>query len=284
MVTQNIRTLTPNESRLLNTLASAGQIVFSAQEARAALAGQEQQAPQLLHRLVRKRWLFRLERGKYLILPLEAGMEGLYTVHEFIIAAGLVSPYAIAYASALAFHGLTDQTSDVIFVATPRRRRSVIIPVLGLHYRFVTLAAERFFGFQETQIEERTVVITDPVRTLIDALDRPEYCGGIVEAAKGVWRYCHIIQADNPLSLDDSLEQLTGYARRLGNRAVFKRLGYLSELQNLPVGDYLERWRGKISTGMSLLDPQIGAQGEYNSRWGLRLNVSVNQLTEWMEH
>ena len=284
MSTQNIRTLTPNESRLLNTLAGEGRIIFTAQEARETLGAQETQTAQLLYRLTRKRWLFRLERGKYLILPLEAGMEGLYTVHEFITAAHLVSPYAIAYASALTFHGLTDQTSPVVFVATPRRRRDVTIPELGLRYHFVTLAPERFFGFQEIQLEEHPVTITDPPRTLVDALDRPEYCGGIVEAAKGLWRYLHTLQADAPHTLDASLEQLTGYAARLGNRAVFKRLGYLSELQNLPVTPYLERWRAEISTGISAVDPQAGPQGDYDTRWGLRLNVAPQTLLEWVEH
>ncbi len=278
MVTQNIRTLTANESRLLNTLAGEGRIIFTAQEARAALGAQEAQTGQLLHHLTRKRWLYRLERGKYLIVPLEAGMEGLYTVHEFIIAAYLVSPYMIAYASALTFHGLTDQTSDTVFVATTRRRQNVSIPELGLRYRFVTLAEEHFFGFQETQIETQIVIMTDPARTLIDALNRPEYCGGIVEAAKGLWRYMHTFETDTSLSLNASLEQLTRYAARLGNRTVFKRLGYLSELQNLPVAHYLEPWRSEISTGMSYLDPKAGPHGDYNTRWGLRINVTPHSL------
>lgn len=284
MNTQNVRTLTANESRLLNTLAGEGRIIFTAQEAQAALGAQGPQTGQLLHRLTRKRWLFRLERGKYLIVPLEAGMDGLYTVHEFIIATYLVSPYMIAYASALTFHGLTDQTSDVIFVATTRRRQNVTIPELGLRYRFVTVAEEHFFGFQETQIEAQPVVITDPVRTLIDALDRPEYCGGIIEAAKGLWRYMHSLETDMPLSLNTNLELLTEYTTRLGNRTVFKRLGYLSELLNLSVGHYLERWQDEISTGMSYLDPQAGPHGDYNTRWGLRINVASHSLLEWIGH
>ncbi len=284
MVTQNIRTLTPNESQLLNTLAGDGHIIFTVQEARATLGAQESQTGQLLHRLTRKRWLFRLERGKYLIVPLEAGMKGLYTVHEFIVAAHLVTPYMIAYASALTFHGLTEQTSTVIFVATTHRRRNVTIPELGLRYRFVTLSEEHFFGFQETLIETQPVIITDPARTLIDALDRPEYCGGIAEAAKGLWRYMRMLGTDTPLSLNASLEQLTQYATRLGNRTVFKRLGYLSELQNLPVDHYLERWHSEISMGMSDLDPQAGPHGDYNTRWRLRINVTPHSLLEWVGH
>ena len=50
------------------------------------------------------------------------------------------------------------------------------------------------------------------------------------------------------------------------------------------MGEYLERWRGEISSGMSLLDPRAGQRGEYITRWNLRLNVESGQLTEWLEH
>jgi len=169
----------------------------------------------------------------------------------------------------------------VIFVATTCRRRNVTIPVLGLRYRFVTLTPREFFGFQEVHIEEQPVVITDPARTVADGLDHPEYCGGIVEATKGLWHYLHSEQEEG---LTASLERLTGYARRLGNRTVFKRLGYLSEVLVLLVGEYLEQWREEISSGMSLLDPRAGQREEYDTRWNLRLNVEPDRLVEWLEH
>ena len=95
------RTLGPTETRLLNRLAADGHVVFSTAQARKAFGNGGQGINKLLYNLTRKRWLLRLEKGKYLILPLEAGMEGLYSAHEFVIAAHLVQPYAIAYASAL---------------------------------------------------------------------------------------------------------------------------------------------------------------------------------------
>ena len=76
----------------------------------------------LLHDLARKGWLRRLERGKYLILPLEAGMSGRYTEHEFIIAASLVTPYYIGFWTALNHYGYTEQFSATTFVAIPTRK------------------------------------------------------------------------------------------------------------------------------------------------------------------
>lgn len=270
-----VRTLSPTEARLLNELAAAGKIIFDTEDARTVLNGGGR-VNKLLHRLTRKRWLLRLERGKYLILPLEAGMEGLYTVHEFVIAAHLVDPYAIAYASALSFHGLTDQVTHTVFVASTGRRQNVTIDELGLRYRFVTLTEDKFFGIETVIIEDRGVRITDPSKTIADGLDHPEYCGGITEMAKGLWRYCRSEVAN--------LEELTAYATRLGNRTVFKRLGYLTEVLALDVGEYLTQWQGEISEGMSLLDPRQGERGPYSTRWNLRLNVDTYRLTEWREH
>jgi predicted transcriptional regulator of viral defense system len=188
MVTQK-RTLGPTETRLLNRLAADGQIIFSSEQARAALGNDEYDVNKLLYHLTRKRWLLRLEKAKYLILPLEAGMEGQYSVHEFAVAAHLVQPYAIAYASAMSFHALSDLLPHTVFVATTRRKAPVTIEELGLHFQFIALAPHKFFGFQAVAIEEQPVQITTPSKTLVDGLDRPDLCGGIVELAKGFERY-----------------------------------------------------------------------------------------------
>jgi len=274
MVTQR-RTLGPTETRLLNHLAADGQIIFSTAQARAALGNEEQNVNKLLYQLTRKRWLLRLEKGKYLILPLEAGMEGLYSAHEFVIAAHLVQPYAVAYASALSFHALSDLLPHTVFVATTRRKAEVTIEQLGLHFRFISLSPHKFFGFQTVTIEEQPVQITTPSKTLVDGLDRPDLCGGIVELAKGLYRY---------VQEDGGYAQLTADARQLGNRTVFKRMGYLVEVLGLGVGEWQERWRAEISPGETLLDPRYGRRGPYHSGWNLRLNVDEGQLLEWQEH
>ncbi len=269
------RTLGPTETRLLNRLAAAGKIVFSTDQARAALEDTEQNVNKLLYRLARKRWLLRLEKGKYLLLPLEAGPEGMYSVHEFVIAAHLVQPYAIAYASALSFHDLFDLLPQTVFVATTRRKTDVTVEELGLRFRFVTLTPHKFFGLQTVTVEEQPVQITTPSKTLVDGLDRPDLCGGIVELTKAICRYARD-GAD--------WEQVTADARRLGSRTVFKRLGYLAEVAGLEVGEWLERWKAELSTGETLLDPRYGRQGDHHSGWNLRLNVSEEQLLEWRRH
>ena len=56
----------------------------------------------VLYRLKQRGAIERIEKGKYLIIPL--GTEkGKYTLHEFVIGSLLVEPYSIAYWSALNF-------------------------------------------------------------------------------------------------------------------------------------------------------------------------------------
>ena len=281
MMTQT-RTLGPTEARLLNQLAADGHVIFSTTQARVAL-GKGRNINKLLYHLARKRWLLRLERGKYLILPLEAGMEGLYSVHEFVVAAHLVQPYAIAYASALSFHALSNLMPHTVFVATTRRKVEVSVEELGLRFQFVTLASHKFFGLQTVTIEDQPVRITTPSKTLVDGLDRPDLCGGIVELVKGLSRYAG---ADADASTDSGRRwaQLTADAQQLGNRTVFKRLGYLAQVLGLDAGEWIDRWRVEISSGETLLDPRYGYRGSYHSEWNLRLNVNEEQLLEWRGH
>ena len=274
MMTQ-IRTMGPTEARLLNRLAANGHTIFTTDQARSVLDIDDQVINKILYQLTRKRWLLRLEKGKYLILPLEAGMEGLYSVHEFVIAAHLVHPGAIAYASALSFHELSDLLPRAVLVATTRRKADVTIEKLGVRFRFITIRAHKFFGLQTVRIEDQPIQITRPSKTLVDGLDHPELCGGIVELAKGLSRY---VQAGADWA------QLTADARRLGNRTVFKRLGYLSEILDLDVGEWAERWRTEMSPGETVLDPRYGRQGSYRTDWNLRVNVSEEQLLEWRRH
>ena len=280
--TLNIRTLNAQETYLLNTLSVAGKTVFTTEDAQAVANGRVSNLPQLLSGLTRKRWLLRLERGKYLILPLAAGMEGQYAVHEFVLASRLVKPYAIAYWSALQFHGFTEQVPQTVTIISPVRRRDMSVEKLGFRGHFVTIAAERFFGVVTMQIDDQPVVVTDPARTVLDCLDRPDLCGGIVEAAKGVLGF-----AQRPSARP---AQLTEYAARLKNQAIIKRLGYLVEQLDLseqfPETDWptaISAWRDNLSAGFVRLDPRLPPAGPYDRTWRLRLNVPKDHPLTWME-
>jgi len=278
MSRRDIRTLGDAEARLLLNLASQDKQVFTSADAHEAVEAPRHNVNKLLSRLCDKRWLLRLRRGLYLILPFEAGVEGTYSIHPYRIALHLVTPHAIAYWTALQHYGYTEQIPGTIFVATTVERRPVTLTVeeLGLTYRLVMLAPYKFFGLQRIWIEGQAITVTDPAKTAIDCLDHPEYCGGIAEGAKGL--YETLVRGDS------SPQLLTEYASRMRNRTIFKRLGYLAETLDVPVGAEIERWYSARSSGYSLLDPLAGDHGRYCGKWQLRLNRTVADLTDWMVH
>ena len=57
-----------------------------------------------------------------MIIPLGAE-KGEYTLHEFIIGSLLVKSSAIAYRSALNYHGFTEQIPNTVLVQTTVRKK-----------------------------------------------------------------------------------------------------------------------------------------------------------------
>ena len=261
--------LSRSESLLLSALSEKGKNIFKIDNVKAELNCSYEYAKVLVNNLAKKKWVILLNRGVYLIVPLSAGVKSLYTEHEFIIASHLVSPYYIAYWSALNFYGFTEQIPFTVFVATPKRLKSR--EVLDIKFKFVSLSPKKFFGFESVMVSGSKINISDREKTLADALDHPEYCGGIVEVAKSLWN-----------SRDQVLIEKVGvYAKRMGNMTIVKRLGYLVECLGLTV-DYevLIKLEKMISQGMSTFDPTLPKKGRYNSRWNLLLNISEETLKD----
>lgn len=276
MDTQNIiksSGLGEKAASLLITLAGQGKRIFDTQEAHEILSGSRSATYKLLHDLVQKGWLQPLSKGQYLIIPLEAGPERRYTVHEFLIAHRLAPAGYIAYWTALHYHGLTEQIPRTVWVATPNRRSATTIS--GVTYEFITLQPYKVFGQQQIWIEGESVPIADLEKSLVDGLDHPEHCGGIREVAKALF----IALTEQGVDM----EQLSDYAHRMRNRAIFKRLGYLVQRLSLPAGDYVERWRNALSKGYTRLDPTRPVGGAFNSRWRVQVNVPETEITGWME-
>ncbi len=258
------------ESRLLSTLAETGRTIFTLKEVTDVLGTSYSNAKVVANRLSRKKWIIRLARGKYLIVPLRAGVRGHYTEHEFVIASHIADPYYVAYWSALNHHALTEQVPSAVFVATTKRVGSRSI--LGVKYKVVSLIARKFFGFSRVAVADSQVNISDIEKALTDALDHPEYSGGMSQVARAVWEARERA----------SFEKVVGYAERMGNSTILKRLGYLAEILELDLPDLLNAQIGpRLGKGYSVLDPLAEREGHYSSKWNLLLNVSEESLLEW---
>ncbi|MFQ6084561.1 MAG: hypothetical protein ACE5WD_14575, partial [Candidatus Aminicenantia bacterium] len=208
--------------------------------------------------------LVRLEKGKYLYVP--EGFEGNWSGTSFLIASHLVKPYALSYWTALNYWHYTEQIPRTIFVQTIKRKLYSKKEISGVRYKFITLKPNKFFGLTTIWERHHKIQITDKEKTIVDCLDHPQYCGGILEATKGI--YLGITNKEI------GIDKLFQYAKRLGNKTVLKRLGFIVEALELTLPpSIIEKIQKEIGKGFSLLDPLLPNQGKYNSRWQLRINL-----------
>jgi predicted transcriptional regulator of viral defense system len=254
----------------LSRLAAEGRSIFHLADLTAATGWSRRRAVNSLHQLRRSGWIVSLARGTYLIVPLEAGPDAAWTEDALVIASHLVEPGAAAYWSACHYWNWTEQVPRTVFVQTPQRTGKKRRQVLGITYEFVRVTDRKFFGTLERQAGQGRVVVTDREKTLVDALDRPDLCGGmrqvaemLPEAARGVrW------------------ETVEAYLEKMGSGALYKRLGFLvetlGEKARVPEREWrLERWRAHLTGGHAPLEPGGPAEGPVNARWRVRVNVSA---------
>jgi len=202
----------------------------------------------------------RLERGKYLVIPLSA-RKGGYTLNEFVIGSELVEPYAISYWSALNYHGLTEQIPNTVFVQTTSRKKKRDLNVFGVRYLIIKISESKFFGVEKVWIENVSIDITDREKTIVDCLDRPEYCGGVIEVAKALKNEVF------------DYRQLAEYSQRINNSGVVRRLGYLCGLFDTQID-----LPGVDTRNYLYLDPTMPHGGETDSSWRLKVNVDLGDL------
>lgn len=274
MNTQSIKIkgLSAKEAEFLSILASEGKRVFSFKDAIEASLWKSDTIKQLLSKLTKKKWLVRLEKGKYLIVPFEALLCREFTEHEFIITSTLVTPYYIGFRTALNYYGYTEQVAPVVYVVTTKRKAPVTVG--GVKYQFVTFKPERFFGIKSIWMSGMKINISSPEKTIIDSLVFLEYAGGIVEVAKALFFGQEEIK----------LEEIIECGRKMESGAAMQRLGFLLEFFSLGNEKILKEILSLSSRSYAKLDTVGGDFGKYNSKWKLRINVSSLTLTEWQKY
>jgi len=107
---------------------------------------------------------------------------------------------------------------------------------------------------------------------VLDLLDDPGLGGGIRHVRDVVREWF-----EGELRDDDLLLM---YAAHLGNRSVYKRLGFLIERLDFPAADVLEEAERRMSKGVVSLDPSGPRGGHRVARWNLIANVTVGRTAE----
>jgi predicted transcriptional regulator of viral defense system len=227
------------------------------------------EAGQLLVYLARRGWLSRVRRGLYVTVPLDARRSGEWMEDPWVVADRLFSPCYVGGWSAFEHWDLTEQVFRTILVVTARRVRHRDQTIQGIPFHLTVRDPAALFGTVSVWRGQNKVAVSDPSRTVVDALDDPRLGGGIRTVADVVHEYLRSEHRDD--------DRLIKYGDRLGNRAIFKRLGYVLEHASEDAPRLIEACLARRSSGLAKLDPSAQKGDRILRRWGLRVNVALGQ-------
>jgi predicted transcriptional regulator of viral defense system len=211
----------------------------------------------------RKGLLDRVRRGIYTVRPLRAAgrpwsISALTTVEQALHD----QPHYIGGLAALTIHRLTEQLhASVIDVFITQRRAQHTLPNAKVRFHRVR-AEEIAVGLAPVMIEHVSVKMSDPEKTLVDALNHPSAFSGIAQGIRAV---------DHALGKVD-LEKLVTYALRLSPTSSLQRLGVLLERHHAPAEE-LNRIATRVRQTRNLPAMIPGPRkGPFNPRWRITEN------------
>lgn len=264
-----IKTLGPQAAHLVTSLYEEKKPLFHLEDVRNILRLDDASTRSLLRKLVNRGVATRLKPGLFILVPYELGKEKEYMGNPLIVARELMGEkdYYLSHGTAMEIHGMVTQPQFIVHVTTPEKRRP--LQIMGTNFQFITCKREHFFGMVDHWVtKQEKIKVSDLEKTVIDSLYLPEYCGGIPEAAKGIWMRRQ----------DLNMDRLIEYALRMDVGAVVRRLGYLLELYGIGAPEHLETLQGRLTNTYARLDPLLPSEGKFNGKWRLQLNATPDEL------
>lgn len=240
---------------------------FSVDEATRVLELEPDSARRFLAYLAARGWLARVRRGLYVAVPLDSSEPAQWHEDPWVVAHRTFAPCYVGGWSACEHWGLTDQIFRDVVVLTARPTRDRHPVIQDTIYRLKVIMPDRLFGTRSVWRGRVKVNVSDPARTLVDLLGDPSLGGGIRHVGEVLTEWYSGEHRDD--------KRLLEYAERLGNRSVYKRLGFLVERLRLQAPDLLHECARRMSAGSVQLDPSGPQRGRRLRRWNLIVNVTL---------
>ncbi len=261
----------PLESKLIFELEKKGKMIFDFSEAVDIVDTSDSSVANVLHRLRKKKRIEEIQKGVYALNPAKSGLEGEWMESIYLIVDHIVDEYYVGFWSAMNYWDMTEQIPMVTQVVVPKRKRDV--EYLGQDIKFIKISEKRFFGSEEARIEDKSFFVSSSEKTLVDSLTYPQYCGGLYEASKAVWNSREEVNWDTVLTFLD----------RLNVSAVTRRMGYILDVLDIEKG--VREKLNKDFKGYRWLDPFSSKNDfTYSKEWGLKLNLSEEEILGWRKH
>jgi predicted transcriptional regulator of viral defense system len=248
------------KARLTAIINAAGDVVHI-EDVVATLTVSRQKASQLLSRWAEQGWLRRVGPGAYVPVQLELRDPEQVVQDPWVLVPALFDPAYVGGRTAAAHWDLTEQVFRDVLVFTARPLRRKTVESQGAVFTLRHIKEEFIFGTRTVWRGRSRVAVSDIHRTIVDMLDDPATGGGIQHVADCFAQYMQRKDCDPRV--------LIGYADRLGNGAVFKRLGFLAERH--PRGEVLvSSAMSRLTQGYAKLDPGLECS-RLITRWRVRI-------------
>ncbi len=242
---------------------------FTVEDAVATLGLDVVRTRRFLAYLASRGWLSRVQSGVYIVVPLDATRPTEWREDPWLIATKIFSPCYIGGWSACEHWGLTEQIFREIQVVTSRKVRTRRPVIQGTQFQVTVRSAALHFGTRAVWRRDTKVMVSDPTRTIVDLLDDPSLGGGIRHVAEIVQAYFSSDMRDDDL--------LQGYIARMGNRTIYKRLGFLIEILGLEIPALVAVCQQLMSSGDTVIDPTMKKKGRLLKRWNLWINARIRR-------
>lgn len=168
----------------------------------------------LIKSMLKKGRLVFFKRENYIIIPISS-VDKTITLNEFEVNEYLLGEnYYVGLYNAFNLHGFTEQIPNKMFIFNTKY--SADRKILHYNFKFFKVKNDKLFG-----IFKNKYPYSDKERTIIDALDYPEYLGGLSE----------VIDRIKNVKYDKN--RLIDYAIRYNSIKIIKLIGILTNSSKL---------------------------------------------------
>ena len=215
---------------------------------------------------LKKKNIIRIRRELFASIPLASqGNSEYYSVDPYLVAGRINNDAVLSYHSAFDFHGISYSLFHQLTFISQKKTR----PFTFQKNNFICLPIPKALIKKNKSHTEVSTVdrqglnirVTSLERTLVDALDRPEYAGGWEE----IWRSTEHIQILN-------FETMIKYAILLENASIIAKLGFFLEqhTEQFNIDTHaLKILEKNKPRGIHYFDRSKRESGKFIQRWNL---------------
>lgn len=229
-----------------------------------------QEAGRLLSRWYKHGWISRVKRGVYVPLSVTSTSNDAVIEEPFLIADSLYGPGYIGGFSAVKYWDFSEQIIEATTYYTLKKIKNRNPLIGGAKFNLKTISEYKVFGLKPIWFGGQKVKVSDPTKTIIDLFDDPKIVGGIRIILDVFREYFESEHYD--------FDKLVEYGLKMKNATIFKRLGFILEINFEIEKEKLISLKELISSSYSELDPTLECNA-YLNEW--KLKVSNSWLKEY---